>query len=131
MALGWLCTPESMPSICLVYGFAVALGGFARPSARLSGSGVHTLSQFCNFWRNCVPPESVRAGRKKGGVPAPRLRRPCRTVGSRLPGQRQPNPSFCIRAMVSSKSQTSTVPSGVPKANSLPFGLKRGQAAPA
>src|ERR1035438_7940747 len=29
-ALGWLCTPESMPSICLVYGFAVALGGLYR-----------------------------------------------------------------------------------------------------
>jgi hypothetical protein len=26
-ALGWLCTPESMPSICLLYGFGVALGG--------------------------------------------------------------------------------------------------------
>src|ERR1035441_10072819 len=25
--LVWLCTPESMPSICLVYGFVVALGG--------------------------------------------------------------------------------------------------------
>jgi hypothetical protein len=23
-ALGWLCSPESMPSICLVYGFVVA-----------------------------------------------------------------------------------------------------------
>src|ERR1035437_5429337 len=28
VALGWLCTPESMPSICLLYGFGVALGGF-------------------------------------------------------------------------------------------------------
>src|ERR1039457_5125763 len=28
VALGWLCTPEYMPSICLLYGFAVALGGF-------------------------------------------------------------------------------------------------------
>src|ERR1039457_220301 len=27
VALGWLCTPESMPSICLLYGFGVALGG--------------------------------------------------------------------------------------------------------
>ena len=27
MALGWLCTAESMPSICLLYGFGVALGG--------------------------------------------------------------------------------------------------------
>jgi hypothetical protein len=31
VALVWLCTPESMPSICPVYGFVVALGGFARP----------------------------------------------------------------------------------------------------
>ena len=30
VALGWLCTPESMPSICLVYGFVVACGGLAR-----------------------------------------------------------------------------------------------------
>src|ERR1035441_3526584 len=28
VALRWLCTPESMPSICLVYGLGVALGGF-------------------------------------------------------------------------------------------------------
>src|ERR1035437_4423583 len=28
MALWWSCSPESMPSICLVYGLAVALGGF-------------------------------------------------------------------------------------------------------
>jgi hypothetical protein len=27
VAVGWLCTPESMPSICLLYGFVVALGG--------------------------------------------------------------------------------------------------------
>ena len=27
VALRWLCTPESMPSICLLYGFGVALGG--------------------------------------------------------------------------------------------------------
>jgi hypothetical protein len=24
VALGWLCTPKSMPSLCLVYGFVVA-----------------------------------------------------------------------------------------------------------
>src|ERR1035438_3741628 len=29
VALGWLCTPEDMPSICLLYGFAVALGGLS------------------------------------------------------------------------------------------------------
>src|ERR1035441_10679145 len=33
VAVVWLCTPESMPSICLVYGLGVALGGFARPLA--------------------------------------------------------------------------------------------------
>jgi hypothetical protein len=33
VALVWLCTPESMPSICLVYGLGVALDGFARPLA--------------------------------------------------------------------------------------------------
>src|ERR1035441_7568895 len=27
VALEWLCTPESMPSICLQYGLGVALGG--------------------------------------------------------------------------------------------------------
>ena len=31
VALVWLCTPEYMPSICLLYGFAVALGGFRWP----------------------------------------------------------------------------------------------------
>ena len=36
VALGWLCTPESMPSICLVYGLVVALGGF-RPAFALAG----------------------------------------------------------------------------------------------
>ena len=34
VALGWLCTPEYMPSICLVYGFAVASGGLS-----VQGSG--------------------------------------------------------------------------------------------
>ena len=33
VALGWLCTPESMPSICLLYGFVVALGGFTLADA--------------------------------------------------------------------------------------------------
>src|ERR1039458_2073025 len=36
VALWWLCTPESMPSICLLYGFAVALGGSARQIGRAS-----------------------------------------------------------------------------------------------
>src|ERR1019366_1381013 len=34
VALGWLYTPEYMPSICLLYGFAVALGGFHASFAR-------------------------------------------------------------------------------------------------
>src|ERR1035438_6670978 len=34
VALGWLCTPESMPSICLQYGFVVASGGLS-----VQGSG--------------------------------------------------------------------------------------------
>src|ERR1035437_3418986 len=42
-ALGCLCTPESMPSICILYGFGVALGGFARSLA--------PISAFC-FCRN-------------------------------------------------------------------------------
>src|ERR1039457_3746131 len=32
VALGCLCTPESMPSICLLYAFGVALGGLPFPS---------------------------------------------------------------------------------------------------
>jgi hypothetical protein len=32
VALGCLCTPESLRSLCLVYGFVVALGGFCRES---------------------------------------------------------------------------------------------------
>src|ERR1017187_2161161 len=32
MALWWLCSPESMPSICLVYGLALASGGFEMNS---------------------------------------------------------------------------------------------------
>jgi hypothetical protein len=42
VTLGWLCTPESMPSICLVYGFAVALGGFPASKAF---EGARHLSQ--------------------------------------------------------------------------------------
>src|ERR1035441_10606867 len=34
VALGWLWTPESMPSICLLYGFAVALGGLSVQGPR-------------------------------------------------------------------------------------------------
>src|ERR1017187_7716176 len=39
VALGWLCTPESMPSICLVYGFEMALGGFTHTSFRPAITG--------------------------------------------------------------------------------------------
>src|ERR1017187_9886941 len=45
VALWWLCTPESMPSICLLYGFAVALGGSARPSGLAFASGVREMSE--------------------------------------------------------------------------------------
>src|ERR1035437_1771574 len=48
-ALGWLCTPESMPSICLLYGFAVALGGFARPPTPISAF-YFLLSALARMW---------------------------------------------------------------------------------
>src|ERR1035438_4368697 len=52
VALGWLCTPESMPSICLVYGFVVACGG---PSAFCL---LPSLAGYCSFARkNCLGPE--------------------------------------------------------------------------
>ena len=38
VALGWLWTPESMPSIWLVYGFDLALGGLGWPDIRGSRS---------------------------------------------------------------------------------------------
>jgi hypothetical protein len=41
VALVWLCTPEYMPSICLVYGFAVALGGFARSAQFRHSTKLH------------------------------------------------------------------------------------------
>src|ERR1039457_3328932 len=41
-ALGWLCTPDSMPSICLQYGLGVALGGF--PASKAFEGATH-LSQ--------------------------------------------------------------------------------------
>jgi hypothetical protein len=40
VALGWLCSPESMPSICLVYGFEVALGGLSAGASRKSENSV-------------------------------------------------------------------------------------------
>ena len=50
VALGWLCTPESMPSICLVYGFLVALGGLPDHSAL------------------CIP--VLRSSTAEGGLPS-------------------------------------------------------------
>ena len=49
MALGWLCTPESMPSICLQYGLGVALGGFARPPTPISAF-YFLLSALARMW---------------------------------------------------------------------------------
>src|ERR1039458_1584946 len=43
MALWGLCSPESMPSICLVYGLAVALGGLRR---------LASISAFCFLLSN-------------------------------------------------------------------------------
>ena len=51
---GWLCTPESMPSICLVYGFVVALDGFVpgvgagSPSCFLRSENSDS-STYCPF----------------------------------------------------------------------------------
>ena len=41
VALRWLCTPESMPSICLQYGLGVALGGLRR---------LASIPAFCFCW---------------------------------------------------------------------------------
>jgi hypothetical protein len=49
VALRWLCTPESMPSICLLYGFVVALGGFDGPLAPISAFHF-MLSAFAGVW---------------------------------------------------------------------------------
>ena len=45
VALGWLCTPEYMPSKCLVYGFEVALGGFAWDCGPPSGEPCWAVSR--------------------------------------------------------------------------------------
>src|ERR1035441_2442390 len=39
VALGWLCTPEYMPTICLLYGFAVALGGLSAQGSGFKVQG--------------------------------------------------------------------------------------------
>src|ERR1039458_2578526 len=39
VALGWLCTPEYMPSICLLYGFGVALGGLSAQGSGFKVQG--------------------------------------------------------------------------------------------
>src|ERR1019366_4268715 len=50
VALRWLCTPESMPSICLLYGFGVALGGFAaRKPAPVGAQHDFCMSAFQLF----------------------------------------------------------------------------------
>src|ERR1039458_9520777 len=43
VALWWLWTPEYMPSICLLYGFAVALGGLSVQGLRPSTLGHRPL----------------------------------------------------------------------------------------
>src|ERR1019366_3249451 len=52
VALGWLCTPESMPSICLVYGFRVALGGFRgfRLQDTFARGRVSAHNENCWLW---------------------------------------------------------------------------------
>src|ERR1035438_6588489 len=57
VALGWLCTPEYMPSICLLYGFAVALGGL---SAQGSGFKVQGSMWEQSASRASTPSMSAR-----------------------------------------------------------------------
>jgi hypothetical protein len=57
VALGWLCTPEYMPSICLLYGFAVALGGL---SAQGSGFKVQGSMWEQSASRASTPSRSAR-----------------------------------------------------------------------
>ena len=47
-----LCTPESMPSICLVYGFRVALGGFRgfRLQDTFARGRVSAHNENCWLW---------------------------------------------------------------------------------
>src|ERR1039457_2217390 len=57
VALGWLCAPEYMPSICLLYGFAVALGGL---SAQGSGFKVQGSMWEQSASRASTPSRSAR-----------------------------------------------------------------------
>ena len=49
VALGWLCTPESMPSIWPCGGLVVALGGFARACCILPFAG--EMRAWCTAWK--------------------------------------------------------------------------------
>jgi hypothetical protein len=57
VALGWLWTPESMPSICLVYGSVVALGGFLpyqeRANSRRDGADARRNPHGGEFFNRC------------------------------------------------------------------------------
>src|ERR1022692_278804 len=66
VALGWLWTPEYMPSICLVYGFAVALGGFAPPFE----IGCWMFDVRCSMFRTANRPGSQRVGMGLGVGPS-------------------------------------------------------------
>src|ERR1017187_2152222 len=66
MALGWLCTPESMPSICLVYGFVVAFGGFGWICRPWEGGGPDPGFPVC------APSPSKRHTLIQAGPPHPK-----------------------------------------------------------
>jgi hypothetical protein len=66
VALGWLWTPEYMPSICLLYGFAVALGGFAPPFE----IGCWMFDVRCSMFRTANRPGSQRVGMGLGVGPS-------------------------------------------------------------
>jgi hypothetical protein len=62
VALVWLCTPESMPSICLQYGLGVALGGFGRPLGPIFRRPL-SPAEIASAIRTCrrPVPESVKS----------------------------------------------------------------------
>ena len=55
----WLCTPESMPSICLVYGFGVALGWLCPASPPTSASATLCPRRRCLAGGTPVWPRGV------------------------------------------------------------------------
>src|ERR1017187_7003385 len=89
MALWWLCTPESMPSICLVYGLAVASGGFEmnwpqhpkwnQPRKGAIDAARHSRSRSQNSLNAETQrfAEGRREGRKKGLFSSAFLRALC------------------------------------------------------